>query len=494
MKAEEDNRQDFVRSDVTRDGEEAVSEGERPESRRVEGIRSEGRTTEGRTSDDGCLTIDRLRLRNFRSYRDFELDDIGPLTLFVGPNASGKTNVIEGVQLLTATTSFRSSRSSDLISWGSDQALLDAHMTSAARSLDVGLVIDEHRKTWRLNGKTKQRQDIQGLLPSVTFSPDDLVMVKGSHVHRRDAVDTLGCQLTRNYRVIKRDYEKLLRHKHALLEDGIGGTYLESVNETIIPVATQLCLNRYALLRNLSGKISETYCDLAGTSTDRERVGSVGLGEGAVGRGDASGSEAERGGIGGDNVGGDAARRDGGVKVQVGGGEHVETFTQVTVPSWYRNIPDGEFYHDRCDGGAMGDVDLNVAELGKDAIEDALRRAFGTYRGEELERKRCLVGPQADRIFFYIDGKNATHFASQGQQRSIVLAWKIAEVRIIQEILGTRPVLLLDDVTSELDITRRNALMTLVSENIQTFMTTTDVTGVDPQVVARARVIDLGAR
>lgn len=422
--------------------------------------------------DDGdSLTINRLRLRNFRSYRDYELDDIGPLTLFVGPNASGKTNIIEGIQLLTSTTSFRSSRSTDFISWGADQAVLDAHLSSSSRRLEVTAIIDDGRKTWRLNGKAKHRQDIQGILPCVTFSPDDLLMVKGSNVHRRDAVDALGCQLTRNYRIIKRDYEKLLRHKHALLDEGIGGVYLESVNETIVPVATQLCLNRYALLRNLIGKMSDIYRDLTGAIDSNE------------------------------------------------------VLTQLVVPSWHRDIPDSEFYYDRrsddlrcrdVSNGVLsvqaGSADLNdgsgnnvgfgaddvfedtCENLDKVTIERELRQAFVRFSEEEQRRKRCLVGPQADRIFFYVNGRSATHFASQGQQRSAVLAWKIAEVRIIQEVLGTRPVLLLDDVTSELDASRRTALMALVAENTQTFMTTTDVAGIDPRVVERARVVDLGRR
>ena len=92
---------------------------------------------------------------------------------------------------------------------------------------------------------------------------------------------------------------------------------------------------------------------------------------------------------------------------------------------------------------------------------------------------------------FFIDGRNARTFASQGQQRSIALAWKIAEVELVKKMLGVKPVLLLDDVMSELDTRRRSALVDLLHEDIQTFMTATDLTCFEDDIVDRASVLDL---
>lgn len=85
------------------------------------------------------------------------------------------------------------------------------------------------------------------------------------------------------------------------------------------------------------------------------------------------------------------------------------------------------------------------------------------------------MGPHADYVEFFVAGRNAALYGSQGQQRSIVLAFKLAEAALIQEILGQKPVLLLDDVMSELDAGRRNALVSFIEGDIQTFITTANL-------------------
>jgi len=101
------------------------------------------------------------------------------------------------------------------------------------------------------------------------------------------------------------------------------------------------------------------------------------------------------------------------------------------------------------------------------------------------------VGPHADRIEFFIDGKNAALFGSQGQQRSVVLAFKLAEATLIQDILRQKPVLLLDDVMSELDAARRRALVAFISGDIQTFITTTNLAYFDDDLLGGARIVEL---
>ena len=131
------------------------------------------------------------------------------------------------------------------------------------------------------------------------------------------------------------------------------------------------------------------------------------------------------------------------------------------------------------------------AEMSKDEVLDATANAMFSRRLEERARHRAVVGPHADRMEFFIDGRNARTFASQGQQRSIALAWKIAEVELVKKMLGVKPVLLLDDVMSELDARRRSALVDLLHEDIQTFMTATDLTCFEDDIVDRASVLDL---
>lgn len=110
---------------------------------------------------------------------------------------------------------------------------------------------------------------------------------------------------------------------------------------------------------------------------------------------------------------------------------------------------------------------------------------------EERARKRALAGPHLDQIAFAINGMDATSFASQGQQRSIVLALKLAEVDLVEEMFGQPPVLLLDDVMSELDESRRAALVTRLAAGTQTFITTANLDYFDAQMLEKARLIAL---
>ena len=278
-------------------------------------------------------------------------------------------------------------------------------------------------RSYAVNGKKKAVQDLQGILPSVTFSPDDLFLVKGAQSARRAALDLVGCQLSRNHRVIKRDYEKLVKHKNALLRDEAPALLLESVNDMLAPTALQLFLYRQALVSNLAKRMASAYEAIAG------------------------------------------------------GAEHIEA---VYVPSW-------EEEHVK----QASRVQPLGLRYDRESAEVSLRRAMQRRGTEERARRRSVVGPHADHVEFFIDGRNASMFASQGQQRSLVLAWKIAEVGIVEEMLGVPPVLLLDDVMSELDASRRAALMALVSKGSQVFVTTTDTSFFEEAALGAASVVEL---
>ena len=111
---------------------------------------------------------------------------------------------------------------------------------------------------------------------------------------------------------------------------------------------------------------------------------------------------------------------------------------------------------------------------------------------EEIRRGVTLVGPHRDEIEFSVAGRSARSFASQGQQRTLVLAWKVAEVAVARDILGTAPLLLLDDVMSELDAGRRGAFLQLIGDDIQTVITTTNLGYFTDDLLDRAKVVSMG--
>ena len=157
------------------------------------------------------------------------------------------------------------------------------------------------------------------------------------------------------------------------------------------------------------------------------------------------------------------------------------------MASYYAEITDG---HERLDAGFVPSweehdpLSFATRTFGRDEAREALADALARRGGEERVRKRALVGPHAD-------GKNAALFGSQGQQRSVVLAFKLAEATLIQDILRQKPVLLLDDVMSELDAARRRALVAFISGDIQTFITTTNLAYFDDDLLGGARIVEL---
>jgi DNA replication and repair protein RecF len=159
-------------------------------------------------------------------------------------------------------------------------------------------------------------------------------------------------------------------------------------------------------------------------------------------------------------------------------------------------------FHERvCGGQALtvayvkGRQDSRTAVApGRDASAEAsdLVDELRDRRAEEAKRGVTLVGPHRDDIEFAIDGRPARAFASQGQQRTVVLAWKTAELHVVQDVARTNAVLLLDDVMSELDAERRLALTAEVGTSVQTIITTTNTGYFDPGLLDKALVVRIG--
>ena len=344
------------------------------------------------------------------------MDDIGPLTVFVGNNATGKTNILESIQLCTALNSFRNPSPDHLIRSGSSFARAVMNITDENRDLELVLNLEPGKRQYRLNGKKKSIVDLKGLLPAVIFTPDDLALVKKASSVKREAIDLLGSQLSRNYYIVKRDYEKVVRYKNRLLKEEADESLIESINETFVTCAAQLTCYRWALFARLAERIGFNYR-------------------------------------------------------QISNGETLGCFYQ---PSW----------------GEMTAIEGQEPLL-REYVREQLIEQLQKRKDEERARKKSVVGPHSDVVELRVNGSDIAHFASQGQQRSAVLAWKLAEVEIIRESLHKNPVLLLDDVMSELDSVRRNALVSFVEGSIQTFITTTNLQYFDKNLLSRARIIKL---
>ena len=121
-------------------------------------------------------------------------------------------------------------------------------------------------------------------------------------------------------------------------------------------------------------------------------------------------------------------------------------------------------------------------------IKQKLLDRFAEIADDELRRATTQLGPHRDDLEFQLDGKNAHLFASQGQQRTIALSLKLAEIQLIKQLTGEEPILLLDDVMSELDQNRQAALLNFIHGQTQTFITTTDLDSISQEIVKQPRI------
>ena len=373
-------------------------------------------------SSSSALRIRTIEFNDFRNYKHLKIADPGELCVFVGHNAVGKTNILEGIQLLTSASSFRHPTINQLVREGMPYGRISIDATDGNRQIDVMLSLETGKKRYTVNGKTKQAADVRGLLPSVVFTPDDLQLAKKSSAVKRDALDNLGMQLTRNYYMVRRDYEKTVRYKNRLLKDEAPRDLIESINETLITCGSQLYRLRLALFSRVIPQVIRVYDELA----------------------------------------------------QAG-----ELFVSRYRASWDR-VEDKLCW-----------MEPPVDTMSLAQVREIMAKSLELHGDEERRRGRSLIGPHNDEIAFTLAGRDTALFASQGQQRSVVLAWKLAEVNTIREVMGTTPVLLLDDVFSELDGNRREMLVRFVTADVQTFITATDLDGFSDELVRRARVVSL---
>ncbi len=358
-----------------------------------------------------------LSVARYRSFDSYRLALSDGVTVLAGPNAAGKTNLIEALQLLTSGASFRHPTAAELVHGGAGSCRVELRLEGDGRVLDMGLSVEDGKRSFSRNGKRCAASGVRGVLPSVLFCPDHLDMVKRGAIERRTALDDFGVQLSARYADLASAYGRCVSQRNALLkETWCCREMLGAWNESLSRAGSALLVHRLALLDRLSGHVCDAY--------------------GRVASGEPAG---------------------------------------VSYVSTLGDLPRIE---DR-------------AELRGWAYEHMLS-ALDERADEEIRRGVTLVGPHRDEIEFSVAGRSARSFASQGQQRTLVLAWKVAEVAVARDILGTAPLLLLDDVMSELDAGRRGAFLQLIGDDIQTVITTTNLGYFTDDLLDRAKVVSMG--
>lgn len=334
--------------------------------------------------------LSKLALSNFRSYTDRLFNFSENLTVIVGPNAAGKTNILEAISLLSTGTSFRADMMREMIREGEElmrvtAALLDN--TNLEVFVTPGVVMGQKApyKKLLVNKIGRHLTTFIGHLPTVLFWPEDLALVIGSPSGRRRYLDRVLSQTHREYRRAIGAYEKALRIRNRLLKYIKNGEHIEEDQMTYWNTVLVECGNTITPLR-------QNYLDFINT-------------------------------------------------IKIPEEKHL-SFSVLYDHSLISNERLQKYY-----------------------VEE---RAAGV----------TLVGPHRDDFFILMKEKNGkpkdvARFGSRGEQRLGVLWLKLAELSYLEKQFGKRPLLLLDDIFSELDEKHRK-LVTSLLHSQQTIMTTTD--------------------
>jgi len=376
------------------------------------------------------MNIERLLLQEFRSYRDLELRLPAAGVRLVGANASGKSSLVEAIGMLATTRSPRTSTEREVINWASGEEigfppfarmLTDVVRATGNVQIEIGLQVEggttkSVKKQIKLNGRAVRGMDAVGALKAVLFSPEDVAMVAGPPSGRRRFLDVAISQ--------------------------IDGFYLRALSQL-----ARLLSQRNSLLKTLGRDnltVGSPRVDAQLDFWDRELSA---IGAAIMARRQQT-----------------VARLDILAQQRFAALSGQDGFRVTYVPSFTLDALVGR----------PSSQSQHIEE-----IEAIIRREFEQSlvgaRADELRRGSTLVGPHREDIALALNGVDLAVFGSRGQQRIAVIALKLAEVDLMTELGGEAPVLLLDDVLSELDRDHRDLLVeSAVGTQTQLLVTTTD--------------------
>lgn len=369
-----------------------------------------------------------LELEEFRSYRRLSLVFSPRGLRLSGLNASGKSSLLEAIAMLATTRSPRSSAERELLNWASGEELgfppfarLRGVVDVGGRAveLEIGLQTDPSRpallrKQIKLNGRPVRAMDAVGVLKAVLFSPEDVALVSGSPAGRRRYLDLTISQLDGAYLRALSRYGRVLAQRNGLLK---------SFARERVPARSPTASGQLAFWDGelvAAGSII-----VAGRHAVVRRLGEL------------------------------AADRF----------RYLSPSASLEI-AYRPSIPLHALEFESASGGADASQAIVIREF-----EARLDEA----RGEEMRRGVSLVGPHRDDLSFSVSGVDLAAFGSRGQQRLAVVALKLAETTAMSEAGGEPPVLLLDDVLSELDASHRSLLTATASSlSAQLVVTSTD--------------------
>jgi DNA replication and repair protein RecF len=347
--------------------------------------------------------ISDITLKHFRNYKNNSFKFTSGVNIIVGPNASGKTNLLEAILVACEGKSYRVG-DNGLIEFKQSSARIELHTDK--NDTRIVFLDSTANKTYKINNEQLKRLGLQKRIPIVLFEPNNLSMLSGPADLRRQFLDDLLEKTKPGYGSLRRSYRRTLSQRNNLLKrgDNLVMAQLFAWDIRLCNQGEQIAKYRFALAREINERIEKVYKNLSGS------------------------------------------------KAKI-------TFAYETIVSIQ----------------GYGSSLLHKLE---EHIKDDQERGFTAY------------GPHREDIAISINNHPLQATASRGEVRSIVLACKIIEALLVQELLGTKPILLFDDVFSELDEIRRSKLVEFL-ESYQTFITSTEADTLRRYLSKRTKTIKI---
>jgi len=363
-----------------------------------------------------ALRLGWLSVAGFRNLGEQELSFHPRFTLISGGNGQGKTNLVEAVHYALTLRMLRPGKLRELVQHGVTSASIQTRL--AFQGIDTHLDVRLDAQGAAIVRELRREQKPSGVdeyLQAgavVAFTPDDLVLIRGGPERRRRMLDRAIFNRWPSYLGEARTYQRLLKSRNQLLRQHVATEVRESFESQLWESGARIILRRQELLQELAPLVEDAF----------ERIG---LGHGRVRL-------------------------------------HYKSVAKSVDQSIGQSLGQGTGHSPGRGAGAR-------------ELADALAAEAALRLGTDRERGFTSVGPHADDLNITLSGRPARLFASQGQARALVLAIKVAEIENLRTRLGHAPILLLDDVSSELDPARNASLLAYLRDlSSQVLLTTTD--------------------
>ncbi len=336
------------------------------------------------------MHLSHLSLKNFRSYGELELPLTPGITIFLGRNGEGKTNIVESLLYLAFLNSHRTAVDLPLIKLGESAAYVRARVQDPEREVLIELEINaEKANRARINqNPVRSQKELFGLIQCIYFSPEDMDLVRGDPAERRRFIDQIITLRSPRLAGVISDYERAVRQRNTLLKTRANNAALEPWDQQVANFGGEIIAARTALLAEYEPFFTKIY---AGISAEKPA--------------------------------------------------HIKYKSSVENPSTSPN-----------------------------ENQRTIMQRMSEIRGQELDRGLTLIGPHRDDLLLQLGEHLVKGYASHGESWSIALSLKLAAYNLLVSE-GEQPILILDDVFSELDEERRKQLVDLANSAEQTFIT-----------------------